>query len=75
MKATIKMVNQILSGVEVVFEYDAGDGQIRQRVLSFPDSIKAAEVKAAIRAFLETKAVAPKVKQLRDALVGDVVEL
>lgn len=75
MKATIKIVNKNSTGVEVVFEYDADDGQIRQRVLFFPDSVKAVEVKDAIRAFLETKAVAPKVKQLRTALIGDVIEV
>lgn len=75
MKATIKMVNQTAAGIEVVFEYANEQAQTRSKVLPFRDDVKAADVKATIKGFLESKAVAPKLKQLREALVGDVIEV
>lgn len=74
MKATIKMVNAIPSGFEVIFEYDDGQ-QVRSKVAQFGDNVLAAEIKSTIRAFLESKAVAPRLKTLRDNLIGDVIEV
>lgn len=72
MKATIKQVNRTASGYDVVVELEDG----KSKLFDFGNDVVAAEIKQAIRTFLQTKKDQEgNLPKLRNALIGDVIEV
>lgn len=72
MIATIKQINKTTTGYDVIVELDSG----RTKLFDFGEDVVVADIKQAIRIFLQTKKDQEgQLPKLRAALIGDVIEV